>query len=63
MQAEPLRFLATGPANRHVKQDDPILLADHPIWLAKDEIVTVPAEEYHELLRRKRSAGFFIPFK
>ena len=62
MQAEPLRFLATGPANRHVKQDDPILLADHPIWLAKDEIVTVPAEECHDTPDAQAECRFLHSF-
>ena len=47
IQTERSRFFVARATNRHIEQDDSILLADHPIRFAIDYFITVPAEEFH----------------
>jgi hypothetical protein len=56
-------LFATRTTNRHIKQNDAILFADHPIGLANGYLFTVSAKEFHGCLSSKANADYQFPLK
>lgn len=62
-QSESLRLFVARTTNRHIQQNNAVVLADHPIRRADDYLITMSAKEFHDRWLSKTNTDCRVPLK